>query len=270
MEVYALIGASGTGKSYKALQIARQLEIDHIIDDGILISRSKKIGGASAKREASRLTAVKRAIFHFEDHREEMKRHLEEEQPKRLLIIGTSDRMVEQIAENLGVAPIKKRYRIEEVSTQEEIDTAKDIRMREGKHVIPLPAMEVKQDFSGYFMDRLRVLIRKRGHRSELAEKTIVRPTFSYIGRYTISIKAVYQIMAFSLNENPAVVQFLKGRMTEDEDGIRLSCDVIVNNSVRLTRLGPVLQKTVKEAVEEMTGLNVKNIDVTIKNIHIF
>ena len=37
MEVYAFVGSSGTGKSYRAQMVARKYNIRYIIDDGILI-----------------------------------------------------------------------------------------------------------------------------------------------------------------------------------------------------------------------------------------
>lgn len=269
MRVYALVGSSGTGKSYKALQLAKEKNIEYIIDDGILISKNKKIGGSSAKRESTKMSAVKRAIFHFDDHREAMIKHLEEENPESLLIIGTSNRMVQQIAEQLNIVPIYQIFQIEDVSSSKDIEMAKSTRRREGKHVIPLPTVEVKKDFSGYFMDRLRILITRRGHKNELTEKTIIRPTFSYIGKYSISLKAIYQIMAFSLNDVSYVNRFLKGRVIEYPDGIHISIDLSLNNKMKLTKAGPKIQLIVKDAIENMTGLNVKSIDVNIKNINV-
>ena len=38
MKVYALIGPSGTGKSYHVPHLAQKYKIDCIIDDGLLIS----------------------------------------------------------------------------------------------------------------------------------------------------------------------------------------------------------------------------------------
>ena len=49
MEIYALYGTSGTGKSTSALQLAHRLEIDAIIDDGIFIHQGRKLAGTSAK-----------------------------------------------------------------------------------------------------------------------------------------------------------------------------------------------------------------------------
>lgn len=63
MDVIALVGPSGTGKSHRALMVARQNKADAIIDDGILIKDNKIIAGHSAKREASKIMAIRRAVF---------------------------------------------------------------------------------------------------------------------------------------------------------------------------------------------------------------
>ena len=41
-KVYAFVGPSGTGKSYRAQMVANEKNIKYIIDDGLLI-REKKI-----------------------------------------------------------------------------------------------------------------------------------------------------------------------------------------------------------------------------------
>ena len=63
MEVIALVGPSGTGKSHRALLVAHNNQADAIIDDGLLIKNGKIIAGKSAKREQNKVLAVKRAIF---------------------------------------------------------------------------------------------------------------------------------------------------------------------------------------------------------------
>lgn len=50
MEVYALIGQSGTGKSYKAFMVAKDKDAQYIIDDGLLIGGTRVITGNSAKK----------------------------------------------------------------------------------------------------------------------------------------------------------------------------------------------------------------------------
>ena len=50
IKVYAFVGPSGTGKSYRAQMVANENEIRYIIDDGLLIKDNEVIAGASAKK----------------------------------------------------------------------------------------------------------------------------------------------------------------------------------------------------------------------------
>jgi len=47
---YALVGSSGTGKSFRAKLVAQKYGIDLIIDDGLLIRGDQILAGRSAKK----------------------------------------------------------------------------------------------------------------------------------------------------------------------------------------------------------------------------
>ena len=63
MKIYALIGKSGTGKSFHAMELCRKLQIQSIIDDGLFIYQSTVVAGISAKRQSTKIGAVKVALF---------------------------------------------------------------------------------------------------------------------------------------------------------------------------------------------------------------
>ena len=54
MYIYALVGPSGTGKSHRALWVAKEHNIEYVIDDGLLIKGNAVLAGKSAKREQTR------------------------------------------------------------------------------------------------------------------------------------------------------------------------------------------------------------------------
>ena len=116
MDVIALVGPSGTGKSHRALLVAHEHKADAIIDDGILIKDGKIIAGHSAKREPSKIMAVRRAIFILPGHAEEVRAAIEEVEPHRILILGTSENMVYKIAKILGLPSISKIVHIEDIA----------------------------------------------------------------------------------------------------------------------------------------------------------
>ena len=74
MKVYALVGKSGTGKSHHSMWVARENNIDYIIDDGLLVSDNQIIAGKSAKREPTKVASVRRAIFSDKIHQDEVKK----------------------------------------------------------------------------------------------------------------------------------------------------------------------------------------------------
>ena len=186
MEVIAFFGPPGTGKSDRALVVAYENKASCIIDDGILIYHSRIVAGKSAKREESRLKAVRRAIFWDAEQREEVRQALEKINPKRVLILGTSDRMVETICKALGLPKPSKYIRIQDVARPDEMLKAKEARNKEGKHVIPVPTMELKPYFKGYLIDPLRFFRNRKKEMpkrfSENEERSVVRPVFSYYG----------------------------------------------------------------------------------------
>lgn len=266
MKVYALVGVSGTGKSHQALNVAINEGIKYIIDDGLLINERRKVAGKSAKKENTYMGAVKRAIFLDTVHRDEVMDALAMYKPEKLLIIGTSTRMVERIAKRLGLDGIDQYIQIEDVSSEEDLKMARYYRDTQGKHVIPLPTVEVKKDFSGYFRDTLKLLIstKRTSKESVEEEKTVIRPTFSYLGNYTISNKTIVDIVKFSGSMVKGVSGLLKVRIDGQDDLIiEIECSLELGSRIHL--VAEEVQKSVKTAVEEMTQLNVKKVNLNVK-----
>jgi ABC-type oligopeptide transport system ATPase subunit len=186
-QTYALVGKSGTGKSFKAQVVAQKYGIDLLIDDGLLIRGQKIIAGRSAKKEKTILGAIRTAIFANPDQNEEVKRILAGESFRRILIIGTSVRMVERIRQTLGLSPIIRTIKIEDVSRKEEIEMALNVRAEQGKHIIPVPAVEIKRNYPHIFFESVKILLKGRSRRLAkrdiIVEKTVVRPEYGRTAR---------------------------------------------------------------------------------------
>ena len=72
MKVYAFVGPSGTGKSYRAQMVASENGINFIIDDGLLIMDNQVIAGISAKKAPTKIETVRNALFQKEEQRKEI------------------------------------------------------------------------------------------------------------------------------------------------------------------------------------------------------
>ena len=260
MKVYALIGQSGTGKSYKVITVAKERDITYIIDDGLLIGGTRVIAGQSAKKENTRIASVRRALFHDPEHREKVKNALEEINPEKLLILGTSLKMVREICQVLGLPEPHKILRIEDVSTEKEIETAKKSRREDGKHVIPVPTFEIKKDFSGYFIDSLKIF-RKKEKTTDMTEKTIIRPTFSYLGRYEISKSALIQVVEIAALKVEGVEKVKKVKIDAVDEGVTVNVELVLSLIKRLDLILIDVQKEVTKRLEYSTGLNVVEIN---------
>ena len=74
MKVYSLTGKSGTGKSYRAISLSQELNIEAIIDDGLFIYRNVIAAGISAKRQDTKMGAIKTALFLDEEEQNAIKK----------------------------------------------------------------------------------------------------------------------------------------------------------------------------------------------------
>ena len=186
-QTYALVGKSGTGKSHKAKAVSQRYLIDLIIDDGLLIKGQKILAGRSAKREKGILGAIRTALFVNPDQIQEVKAALAAQTWHRILIIGTSQRMIERIRRTLDLPPIHRLISIEDVSKPAEIQKALSVRALEGKHIIPVPAVEIKRSYPHIFFESIVIMLKGGGlarkRRDTVVEKTVVRPEYSRVAQ---------------------------------------------------------------------------------------
>lgn len=272
MQVYAFVGKTGTGKSYNALKVAKSYDIKYIIDDAILINETKVVAGRSAKTEASKIASVKAAIFFYDDRRKEMIAAIKKEKIDKILILGTSDDMVKKIAENLKLGEIKKTIYIEDVATPEKIEEARKSRYEEGKHVVPVPTFEIKKQFSGYFVDPLRMfdIYRRESsnmYEAESSEKTIIRPTYSYLGKFRISDNVIKEIITHVVEEIDGVAKVEKVFTEKYIDGMRIEMDLKIEFGKSIPQISKNVQDATIHTIDTMTGINLFGIDINIVGI---
>lgn len=268
MRVVGFVGPSGTGKSHRASWVARERGIEFIIDDGLLIKVNQVIAGTSAKREKTRIASIKRALFIEETHTKEVINAINLHKPEAILILGTSDQMVERIAQRLELPEISEKVNITDVADEFEIKLAVATRREQGKHVIPVPTFEIKKDFSGYFLDPLQIFRRKgKGNFQLDDEKSVVRPTFSYLGNYTISDYTVYQIVEYVVTNMKGVSKISRFRAENRPEGTYMEMDLILIYGCAIRALILEIQRKVSEEVEKLTALNIKQVNVTVKSL---
>ncbi|MCL2066395.1 MAG: ATP-binding protein [Treponema sp.] len=272
IKVYALIGESGTGKSFRAKLVAQKYGIEFIIDDGLLIRENRILAGHSAKKEKTFLAAVKVALFDEKAHRDEVARRLQSEKIKRILLLGTSEKMALKIAARLQLPPPSKIIRIEDIASQDDIEKAIRTRRIEGKHVIPVPSIEVKRSYPNIFYDAIQIFKRRItpagiGPVPKLHEKSVVRPEYSIRGKVIISEAALSQMVIHCVDEYNQNIRIKKILVKDDKMGYRLVITIDVPYGIQLGGNIHELQQYIIENIERFTGILIEEVNIIIDKI---
>jgi uncharacterized alkaline shock family protein YloU/adenylate kinase family enzyme len=279
-KVFALIGDSGTGKSFRAKLVAQKYRIEFFIDDGLLIRDNRILAGHSAKKEHTFLAAVKVALFDEKSHRDEVARKLQSEKFKRILILGTSEKMVFKIASRLQLPPPSKIIKIEDIATQDEIDRALRTRRIEGKHVIPVPSIEVKKTYPNIFYEAIKIFKHRAategnprnlpaglGPVPTLLEKSVVRPEYSKRGKVIISEAALSQMVIHCVDEYNSNVKIKKILVKDAEMGYRLVITIDVPYGIQLGGNIHELQRYIIDNIERYTGILIEEVNIIIDKV---
>ena len=263
MEVIAFVGPSGSGKSHRAIGVAHQYHCDAIIDDGLLIKGSKILGGTSAKSEQNRVQAVKRAIFYEDSHASEVREALARSTIRRILIIATSDRMVNKITARLVLPDPLKTIYITDIATKQEIKKAHESRLRYGKHIVPVPTVELKQHFSGFFANLPYNIFS--------FIYNIVRPAFSYYGTILISDYVIEDIINLIVQRMVGVakIHYIHVRRRTDNKGLSVHVEINLYYGVKVFEVSRLLQRKIKTKVESMTGMQVQRVNISVRSLEL-
>ena len=213
------------------------------------------------------------ALFDDKTHRDEIAKVLQKTGIKKLLILGTSEKMVNKIAMRLQMPSPSKIIKIEDIATQEEIEYAIRSRRIEGKHVIPVPAIEVKRNYPQIFYNAVRVLLKRKktpiisGNNTKVYEKSVVRPEFSKKGRISISEAALSQMVMHCVSEFDPQIRVKKLVIKTDERGYRLIITIDVPFGTQLTGKIHNMQKYTIDNIEQFTGILIEEVSIIIDKI---
>ncbi len=291
MKVYSLTGKSGTGKSYQAQNICIDRDIDLMVDDGLLISSEGALAGESAKRQKTRIGAIKTAIFEKEEIASRVRKKIAELKPNSILVLATSDRMADIIAERLGLPPVTERIHIEEITTKEERKAAEKQRDQQGKHIIPVPTVQLKRDFAGYFLDPMKLIRKAKGatgmaqetidslrqqglslisggkEKSFASGRTVVRPTYSYLGDFVIADTVVTDIADCVAREVDGVEEVIGIYENTAPDELKVFAAIKVSKDLPIWDVAESYQSRLAEVIETMTAFNVVEVDIEVREV---
>ena len=265
---YAFVGSAGTGKSQRAQHAASILGADYIIDDGLLIHKGHIICGKSAKSERNQVSAIRRALFQYSDHRKEIMDYLKTHAPLKVMVIATSDDMAIRILKKIGLPAPERILHIEDIASPEEIKKAFVERHIKHRHVIPVSQVLVRQNFAGKLVGQLRVLW--KSHEKYEGEKTIVRPPFSFYGEIHIAPEAIIQLASYIAlrTEQVAEIKDLKVDFESEDDPLDIEIKIVVKlGGKKFFDIAGLVKEHVSRSLSYFTGHDVKTVNVIITGI---
>lgn len=264
--VLAFVGPAGTGKSQRAQMVARENDVEFIIDDGLVISGGKIHAGKSAKSEKNLVRAIRRALFEYPDHRNAVTAFLRQKKPRNIMVVATSISMADKITRALSLSLPERIIDITEVASPEDILSARRERMEKGQHVIPVSRTQLRKNFGGKLVGHLRDLF-KSMDRDE-GERTIVRPPFSFFGSVTIHSSAIADLVRLVVASSPQTGGAKDIRVRSSDDSVSLEITISVfPGKLNFVQIGSMHQRKVASAVSYFTGIDVNKVDINVGEI---
>lgn len=266
IEVFAFVGPAGTGKSHRATHVARQNNIDLIIDDGLVISHGRILAGRSAKSEINRLRAIKRAIFEYPEHRDEVVNYLSHNPPRKLMILATSTAMIDKITARLGLNAPARIIDITEISTPEEIEAALRERREKKQHVVPVARAQIQRNFAGKLVSQIRGFF--KGRDKDETRNTIVKPLFSFNGKVTIGYDAILAMSRKLLEFGEHVRKIREIDLETYDDKIELNIEIdLTLGSKSALSIAKSLQRKIRKGLSYFTGMDVRRVNIRVNEI---
>ena len=137
--------------------------------------------------------------------------------------------------------------------------------------------MQIKKDFSGYFIHPIKsirsigedIMVGKnpfveRDFLKPFAERTVVRPTYSYLGKFSISDKALGDIINLVSKEIPEIDSISEIYIRNRSDGAIIEVGLMMKFGFQIVDVSKKFQKLIAHHIEEMTSINILSVDMEI------
>ena len=161
--------------------------------------------------------------------------------------------MVKRIQENLKLPKIEKTIYIQDVSTKEEMEEA------------------------GILLDPFRILSRGRKknkkNKKENAgvERSVIRPVFSYFGKYTIKDKVFKDIIRLVCDRIKGITEISTIRIDKapDSNDVEISMNMEIAYGYNISEMAEEMKIQSKKELEYMTSVNISMVNVKIVKIEV-
>ena len=111
-----------------------------------------------------------------------------------------------------------------------------------------------------------------KGKAPYISEKSIIRPTFSYMGNFKISDTVFKQIMDCVVDKTKGVNKISRAIVKKHEgfdDGIYIYIEVIIEYGYPINETMQSLRHKIIKEVENLTAMNVLNMEIVVKGVNV-
>ncbi len=273
--VVGLVGKSGSGKSFRALLLVEKYGFDVVIDDGLIIQNQSIVTGRTAKSASNYLEAVRIALFEDPLHRKKAINALKTISWKRLLLLGTSKKLIYTIAETLNLPIPKKFIQITDIATKNEIDIARRLRDVKKLHSVPVPQIEIKKNVPSKLRDSIRSFIYRYlpGKQSSLQpqkkyEHSVIIPTYATMKGLSIHDSALSQILIHCVQEFDSTFVVNKILLHNTKNvGIDVNLEIKVSFRYDLNVSMHGLREYIIMQVQKFVSIYINKLSITIKSV---
>ena len=178
--------------------------------------------------------------------------------------------MAAKIAARLNLPAPSQIIHIEDIATKDEIDTAMRIRYSEGKHVIPVPPLQITRNYPSIVYDSIRVGLRKRlaflpvFRKTQTVEKTLVCPEFSKQEQASISEAAITQMVRGCLNEYEDTMKISKVTYSYGNEGYDLEITVRSPESIS-GHMVAEFEEYIADSLEKYGGILIHKVRLIVQ-----
>ena len=129
-----------------------------------------------------------------------------------------------------------------------------------------MPTFQLKKEFSGYFINPLR-MFRGWGDKAALVEKSVVRPTYSYLGDFSISDRVIVDLALYIMRKAEEVAEIVKTAVESSAGGIKINIAAVMIHKPSVISAAARLQAEISAKVEAMTAFNVEAVNIEIRGL---
>jgi hypothetical protein len=262
VRVTALVGRSGTGKTFRARLIAEKRGMEVIVDDGLIIRGATILTGHWAKKESSIVAAARQALFAEKSHALEAREALKGFSFRNVLIVGTSLKMARKIAANLWLPSPSEVIRIGDIATLGEIEAAMRHRGSRSSHASPVPVVRVRRGPARSLLAAVGNVFRRVGR-----SPRIETPSTDARGSVVFSESAVSQMALHCVKEFAPDIEVTGVSLSEEKGmfaiALRLRLAPQWSSAGRLH----ALREYILHGLERHTGILVREVELIVDEI---